>query len=436
MKAANFSLRIRLLVSLMSLLGLAIVAQAALTYRAFLAESDDIFDYQMVQMAQLLVRGDDVLQSLPTGVQDDDDEDLRLYLQIWEEGTLEYASDRNQLMPRQAQTGFADVDMPAGKLRIHTERRGDLQVQVGQALAARHEVAGEMALETAWPLAAVAVLMLMATALIASLALRPLTRLGREVAARKPGDLAALDTRGLPREILPLVAETNALMVRMESAYEQQRRFVSDAAHELRTPLAALLLQNEAIRRAEDPDAMQQALQQQKQGIQRASRLVEQLLMLARQEAQQEAAGDIFLQSLLMQLTEAFHPIASARNIRFVAHVTHDVQLRGQPESLYAALSNLLDNAIKYTPEGGEVDLRTAKAADGRLQVRIEDSGPGLAPEVLERVFDRFYRVPGSTGQGSGLGLAIARQAAASLGATLVLESRPEGGLVAILTLP
>lgn len=426
MKTRAYSLRGRLLRWLVALLLVALGAQAALSYKVLLDESEDIFDYQMVQMAQILARGDDLEEALPRTREDE--EDLQLYLQIWDEGSLEYASDRRRLMPFIEQEGFSEIKLGSEWLRVYVETHGRMQVQVGQSLPARRELAQEVALESIWPLSLAALLIVLAAALIATLALHPLTRLRRELAVRKPGEMMPLDMRGIPSEILPLAEETNALMARMERAYQQQRQFVSDAAHELRTPLTALLLQNEAIyQQLDEPEALQKAVSEQRQGIQRAARLVEQLLLLARQEASCEEIAEFDAGKTLKPLLEEYAPLADKAGIELDFFASRDLQLRGSPVAFAAVMRNLLDNAIKYTPEGGVVKVSIAD------DIRVEDSGPGIPDIERARVFDRFYRIPGSQGQGSGLGLAIARTAAQSLGMLLTLESSPLGGLAAVL---
>ncbi|MDO4709572.1 MAG: ATP-binding protein [Pseudomonadota bacterium] len=425
MKSATYSLRGRLLRWLVALLLVALGGQAALSYKVLLDESEDIFDYQMMQMAQILARGDALAEALPRIREDD--EDLQLYLQIWGEEGLEYASERRNLMPRLAKTGFSEMVLGGERLRIYVEIHGGMQVQVGQSLAERREVAQEIALESAWPLLWATLIIVLTTALITTLALRPLTRLQRELAVRKPGEMMPLDSQGLPSEIVPLAEETNALMMRMERAYEQQRQFVSDAAHELRTPLAALLLQNEAIRQAADPVQLQQALEMQRQGIRRASRLVEQLLLLARQEAGAHETGEFEAGKVLQPLLEESAVLAASGNIRLQFLCSRECWLQGSVTAFTAVMRNLIDNALKYTPEGGVVKVSIAD------DIRVEDSGPGIPESQRERVFDRFYRIPGSAGQGSGLGLAIARTAAQLLGMELILESSPLGGLAAVL---
>lgn len=425
MKSGAYSLRLRLLILLGALLTLGLGVQAALSYKVLLDESEEIFDYQMVQVAQILARGDDLAETLPRTREDG--EDLQFYLQVWDAGELEYASDRRNLMPRQAQAGFADTLLAGDRLRIYTEIDGDMQVQVGQDLGERYEVAREVALESAWPMLLVAFSIVLATALIVTLALRPLTRLQAELALRKPGEMMPLEMRGMPAEIVPLAEATNALMARMERAYEQQRQFVSDAAHELRTPLTALLLQNEAIRQADEPTALHEAIAEQRQGIQRAARLVEQLLLLARQEATGEDGADFDAGKTLKPLLEEYASLAAKAGIRLALVEQQPLRVRGSLAAFAAVMRNLLDNAIKYTPAGGVVEVHIA------ADIRVEDSGPGIPETERARVFDRFYRMPGSPGQGSGLGLAIAQTAAASLGAQLHLQSSALGGLAAVL---
>jgi two-component system OmpR family sensor kinase len=231
-------------------------------------------------------------------------------------------------------------------------------------------------------------------------------------------------------------------------AFDMQARFVADAAHELRTPLAALKLQAQNLQRAQDGGddaARRQAVDKLSAGIDRASRLVEQLLVLARQQAAQpvaQAAGGsngaalMPLAELLRTELAELAPLAQARRITLgldVAASAAQAATPGQPEALRILLRNLVDNAIKYTPEGGTVDV-ALRGQGGQsaevLLLSVEDSGPGIPEDQRARAFDRFYRVPGAEATGSGLGLAIVKSIAEQMGAQVRLGvSQQLGGL-------
>lgn len=220
-----------------------------------------------------------------------------------------------------------------------------------------------------------------------------------------------------------MVRELNSLLERVRQAFEAQQHFVADAAHELRSPLTALKLQIEGLQRAGDEAARTQARSRLAAGVERASHLVEQLLLLARQEAGAGPAQTVDLEPLLRRCLAEQVGAAQARGIDLGLLRADAVQIRGWPDALAVLLRNLLDNAIKYSPEGGKIDVLLLDEGE-RVRLRVEDSGPGIPPEERERVFDRFYRSAGAQGRasGSGLGLAIVKTIAERHGAQLLLD--------------
>jgi two-component system OmpR family sensor kinase len=273
---------------------------------------------------------------------------------------------------------------------------------------------------------------------VVSGSLAPVSRVKRQVAARQADDLSPVSENDLPDEVLPLVHELNLLFGRVRTAFQAQQHFVADAAHELRTPLAALKLQVLSLERAQDEAARSVAIGRVTGGIERATRLVEQLLVLARQEGSVDDVKlePVSLSDLAKRTLGDMAGLAQARQIDLGLHHADEVAVDGQPDALIILLRNLIDNAIKYTPAGGTVDIdlrRSAgatKAARGRITLSVEDSGPGIPPEERERVFSRFYRVPGSPAGGSGLGMAIVQSIAERHGAVLTLDqSERLGGL-------
>ena len=225
----------------------------------------------------------------------------------------------------------------------------------------------------------------------------------------------------------------------MRTAFEAQQHFVADAAHELRTPLAALRLQAQSLDRADTLEARRVAVGRLTAGIDRATRLVEQLLILARQEAS-AAEGTaaktrpVDLADLARRTAADLAGVAAAKGVDIGVQQADPASVDGHPDALQILLRNLVDNGIKYTPGGGTVDISVLD--DGkRVTVLVEDSGPGIPADERERVFDRFYRVAGSEAAGSGLGLAIIKAIAERHGATLTLDrSERLGGLKAIVS--
>ncbi len=261
--------------------------------------------------------------------------------------------------------------------------------------------------------------------------LRPLERVSRAAAGQNERNLTELPLAGVPDEIRPLVQSINSLLTRLRQSFAAQQRFVHDAAHELRTPMAALNLQLQNLR-AEIPEASQPRIDAMESGVQRAHRLVEQLLRLARGDAaSSRPAQPVSLEALLRNSITALMPLADARGIDLGCDVQGDVIVQGQSDELRSVTDNLIDNALRYSPPGGTVDVRLWCDASGVAHIEIADEGPGIDRQHLPRVFDRFFRVLGSGVEGSGLGLAIAQGAAQRQGARIELHNRPRRGLLA-----
>ncbi len=258
----------------------------------------------------------------------------------------------------------------------------------------------------------------------------PLERLRREVAARPRNDLRPLDETRAPDEVRPLIQEVNALIERVKAMMEAQRRFVADAAHQLRTPFAGLRAQAELARREPVPEPVRAALDGICDGAQRCSRLVNQLLTLARNEPQARPdapAERVDLEHLAREAAAHWAPEALRRGLDLAFEgAGRALPIPGDAAALRDLLDNLLDNAVSYTPRGGHVTVRVG--GDGSAWLQVEDDGPGIAPEYRERVFERFRRVPGTSLPGSGLGLAIVREVATRHGASVELDGGRQGG--------
>jgi two-component system OmpR family sensor kinase len=305
----------------------------------------------------------------------------------------------------------------------------------------RRALARDAAWQSLLPIALLAPVLALAVWWVVRRSLAPVQRVRRELAARRPQDLAPVPAEGLPDEVRPLVAELNDLLQRVGQAFEAQQHFVADAAHELRSPLAALKLQLVALQRAPDAAAHDAAVQRLSAGIERATRLVEQLLALARQEAQATAAtavavrSEVDLRDIVAQAL-ADQAVAAGQHGLDMG-LSEDPQLQqafavpGDAQALQTLVRNLLDNALKYVPQGGRVDVGWRSDGQGRALV-VEDSGPGIAQGEREQVLRRFVRGPSASQQagGSGLGLAIVQAIARQHGARLLLDRSPVlGGL-------
>ena len=258
----------------------------------------------------------------------------------------------------------------------------------------------------------------------------PLNALQQRLRSRRPNDLSPIDERAAPSEIAPLVGAMNELLDRLSANVATQRRFVADAAHQLKTPLAGLRTQAELALRDASAGEMQSSLRQLVAGSERATRLVNQLLLLARAE-HPDAAGLVRcdLNALAREQTLNWVPQALARRIDLgFEEADERVRIQGNFILLAELLNNLVDNALRYTPRGGRVTVRVGPGGPGgtpRAVLEVEDSGPGIPPAERERVFDRFYRVLGTQCDGSGLGLAIVREIAEKHHADVVIDEPP-----------
>ncbi len=449
------SLRTRLLVYLGAAIALVATVQAAVAYRTARAEADAVFDYHMQQTA-LSLRGG--LPFEPDADQPDqrdhDEENFDFVVQIWSaDGQQLYRSARRADLPERAVLGYSTVLARGSTYRVLSLQTPRQVIQVAQDMAVRRHMARTLALRTVAPVAWLVPLLLAAAWWVVGSTLAPLQRLRGQLAQRRADDLAPLGEAGpLPDEIRPLVHELNGLFGRLQHAFDAQKRFVADAAHELRSPLAALKLQVHGLARAADDAARQRAVLRLDAGIERATHLVDQLLLLARQ---QDGAGRALRPLVLMDVLRLaladVAPAAQQQRIDLgllpadaeaaaLEAAAEGATVTGDADALRVLLRNLLDNAVKYTPASGRVDV-TLRRLPSALCLRVEDSGPGIAEAERERVFDRFYRTPGAaataTAAGNGLGLAIVKAIADGHGAKLALgRSERLGGLSVELRLP
>lgn len=428
-----YSLRGRLLWLLLLAVTLTAVAQGVVAYRTARAEADQIFDYHMQQMALALRSG---LPGSGLGAPSTElaeEENFDFVVQVWTSSGLRvFESAARAALPQRAVLGFSDVKANGSTYRVFSLQSRSHVIQVAQDMAARREMAGTLALRTVWPIALMAPLLMLVVWWGVSSSLAPVSRVRSQLASRQADDLDAVSEAGLPDEIRPLVHELNLLFERVCQAFEAQKNFVADAAHELRSPLAALKLQVQGLRRASDEPSREVAVSRLGAGIDRAARLVEQLLVLAREQAS-IAAGTrpepLRLADVARLAVADEAPHAQQQHIDLGLGSVDDATLLGHAEALRILLRNLLDNAVKYTPAGGTVDVEVTRRG-GTLVLAVDDSGPGIPEPDRSRVLDRFYRVAGTETTGSGLGLAIVKSIADLHGARLtLLPSARLGGL-------
>ena len=269
--------------------------------------------------------------------------------------------------------------------------------------------------------------------------LRPLARLGRQIAARRPGNLQPVPLKGVPREVLPVVKEINHLLERLRTSLESERAFTANAAHELRNPLAAMRNLGHVVSEGRNLDEVRRSGRLLEQSMARMSALLSQLLHLARLDAAETARGErrADLREALAQCISSMVPDAEAKHMEIAYRTRWEVGIAMEPELLQMLLCNLVGNAVKYGRVGGQVVVRVARRK-GWLQLEVLDNGPGVPEEQLGQLFDRFYRTTEAARQaeGTGLGLAIVRRIAELHEARVWAENRPGGGLRVVVSFP
>lgn len=422
------SIRVRLLLALLAMLAVAALVMGFVTYRSVLAETESLFDYQLRQMALSLRDQGEIAPGQARALAD---EQLDFVVQIWTvDGRSIYASRPHTELPERALLGLADISVQGEVWRTFGVATHERVIQVAQPLRIRRQLAAQAALRSVAPLLYLAPLMAFAVWWLAALTLAPLRRVASGVRERDAASLQPLAEAGLPDEVAPLVAALNGLLQRLHASLDAQRAFVADAAHELRSPLTALKLQMQLLRRAPDAAARDQAVQALGAGIARAARLVEQLLTLARSEPGASAAAfeDHDLSGLVREAVADAVPLAHARGTTIELFADAPVPVHGERAALIALARNLADNAVRYAPSGARVELRVF-VQDGAATLQVDDGGPGIPAHEREHVFDRFYRHAAADESGTGLGLAIVRSVAVRHGADVKLEDSALGGL-------
>lgn len=330
-------------------------------------------------------------------------------------------------LPSDLPPDFNTLNAGVERLRVFVRdgEQGERTV-VAQPTEARDEIAINSALRTLIPLLLLLPVLAWLIVRIVRTELAPVTRLSRTMDEQTGDRLDPIAADTLPDEITPFVHAINRLLARVNHLIGQQRRFIADAAHELRSPLTALALQAQNLRQAGSLDAVRERVQVLQAGIERARQLTEQLLSLAGMQAGANRDAEVDVSLVARELIAEYLPVAEAKGIDLGLENTVPLGARASSDLLRLILKNALENALKYTQRGGEVTLRLL-SDHGSTVVEVVDNGPGIAASERERVFDPFYRLPGTHGKGSGLGLAIAREAATRLDGTVSLLERHEG---------
>lgn len=462
------SLRKYLLISILLIISTVGGATIWSSYRESLHEVEELFDAQLSRSARVLlgltiteaetghlgelqhlilenrlIHEDDTKGQYDNGGQDGSDEstfghyyELKLAFQVWDQhGNLVLRSPNTPLEPlSDIEQGYSDKYVGNTQWRVFGLWNQQRTYRV--LTAERHDVRMELVQKIIQRLLLPFLLLLPILAWLLWIAvgrgLQPLNRVAEEVASRHSQHLDQLDMESVPEEVKPLVQALNDLFKILHTAFEKERRFTSDAAHELRTPLAALKTHAQLAMRAGSDADRQHSLKQLLAGIDRASHVVDQLLDLSRLEP---AASDrqrpderVDLHTLAVDQVSDLISLANGRHIEISVEESELMPITGDRVGLSMLLRNLLDNAIRYTPEYGQVRV-AFEANDQDICVLVDDSGPGIAQSDRERVFERFYRGEGEQQPGCGIGLSIVKQVADRHGASIRLESSELGGL-------
>lgn len=343
-----------------------------------------------------------------------DDRIDAVVLQVWRGERLEYTDDTTRL-PMPAHTGFADVTVGGQNWHTFALRRGDQVIQVGQAQDERWEALARVVVQLLWPLVACVLALAIALWFGIGQALRPVRVLASELRERDAGRLRPVSAASVPKEIEPLLTAMNDMFGRLDEAFAAQKRFVADAAHELRTPVMALSVQAELAASAANEQQRAAAVAELRMGTERLVRLTQQLLNMARLdpgEAQDARRDAIDLVEMAREVVLDHADAAEGRRIDLGLEAREPATILGVREHLRVLLRNLVDNAVRYTPPGGRVDVCVRRAAGGVAVVEVKDDGPGIPEGERARLFERFQRGRGQREAGSGLGLAIVKRIA------------------------
>lgn len=440
----RYSLRRRLLTLLLGSVVFAWTVATLLTYRHAHHELDELLDAHLARSARLLLaqEGDELEEIRLDAAADAGPYGQDIVLQVWRDGRTLALRSAGAPDTRLSGTenGFSDTALDGRHWRVFSgwDVEHTVLVQVAEdhalreRLLAHYTLSGLPALLFGVPLLGVLVWLTVGSAV------RPLAGLGHEVSRRGPGDLHPLADDGAPDEVRPLVERLNALFARIAESMLAERRFTSHAAHELRTPIAAIRAQAEVARDSHDPAARGPALDRVIEGCDRAARLVDQMLLLARIDETATAGPPVAarLEQVAARVIADLAPAALAQGVALELDADEAVPVAVDVALLDVLLRNLIDNAVRHGGAPGPVTVRCLRR-DGAGLLEVRDRGPGVDASELARLGQRFYRATGARGPGSGLGLSIVQRIAEGCGARVAYAPGDDGrGLVVAVSFP
>lgn len=425
-KRLNESVQLKLSFSLsLAILVIAVVAGIFSFVSAF-NEAHDLQDDMLRQVAALFERRHlPVAHPEEDGRVKDSDEESRVIVQYLDEGN-KVAGDVDAgaplPLPITLLDGLHTVDVNGEPYRVLVKTTtSDARIAVSQETGVRDDIARASALRTLMPfLILVPVLLLLVASLVRQM-FQPIASLSAEIDQRAEQELHPVEESHIPTEVRPFVVAINRLFARVDQSMESQRRFVADAAHELRSPFTAMSLQAERLAEVEMSELARKRLMALRLGIERGRSLLDQLLTLAEaQAALDRPKSSVSIQHIYRRVLEDLMPLAEAKKIDIGVEGKQDARVWVNEPDLMAVVKNLVHNAIRYTPDGGTVDL-SVSTKEGHAILKVQDSGPGIQVAERDRVFDPFYRTLGSDQVGSGLGLSIVKAMATRIGAEIQL---------------
>ena len=425
---------------IMGALTLGSMVVVLVSYLVTLNEMNEVYDADLKNVAEALdayhqaglMQGGYTVPRSP--VRSDVPDESEIVTITWtQDGRRVFSSDVRVAMPFMSKEALSHVLVSNERWIVYTHVSPHGVVQAAQRASARSEAAAESASTIFLPMAAVEIFVAGLMAFALRRGLKPLDITSKDIAQRSAASLTPISTEDIPGEITPLVSSINGLMGRLSIAFANQRRFLADAAHELRTPVTALRLQLELLKRSNDAASRTEAIAELEVGINRSQRLIEQLLQVARFEPEGEESRleRIDLSAMVRSVVGAMSLKADQLGIDLGAVGEAGVGVGGDASQLLVLLNNLVENALRYTPKGGVVDV-DATVINGQALLRVIDNGPGIPHEEHQRVFERFYRTGDASERardpgGSGLGLAIVKSIADRHGASVSLHLPSSG---------
>lgn len=404
--------------------GMVLLTGIAAGYFAFDWAYDEAIEFQdslllqvgaLAQKAPLPV-GDTVLPGV--------DQDSQLHIEEWKNDAPSPGVFRSAGLSADAPDGLQTLSHAAAQWRVLILTRNDgSRIAIGQDSDYREEIARGSALRTVVPLGVLFPCLMVLVIAIIRTGFGPVARLAADLDAKQPDHLTKLPANGMPNELRPFIESINRLLDRIGALFEQQKRFIAHAAHELRTPITALSLQIENLDNVEASPDIRDRIKPLREGARRSARLLDQLLTLARFESGRETSGPATRLDFVAKdvLAEAML-CASRRQIDLGFERCDPVSVAADPTSLAIIVRNIVDNAIRHTPDNGRIDLRVGDDAEDAL-VEVCDSGPGITPADLPRIAEPFFRGSAPKGEGTGLGLSIVQRIIARLNGSLAIEN-------------